>query len=179
MNKPYSTINREEIFKGKIVDVVRDTITLPEGKEAKRELVLHSDAAAVVPIDAEGNIILVKQYRHPMGEMVYEIPAGLVEEGEDPLICAKRELEEETSFKTDNLKFVCKMASSVGFCNEMIYIYIADNLSQGSFNFDEDEFIEVFKFTPSQIKNMITNGIIYDSKTLVGILSYLNSVENK
>lgn len=175
MEKPYQTIAREEIYKGKIIEVVKDTITLPENKTTKRELVLHSDAAAVVPIDSEGNIILVKQYRHPFGEMVYEIPAGLVEKGEDPLICAKRELEEETSYKCDNLKFVCKMASSVGFCNECIYVYIADNLSQGQFNFDEDEFIEVYRFKPYEAMEMIEKGEIYDGKTIIGILAYMNN----
>lgn len=178
MEKPYQVISREEIYKGKIIEVVKDTITLPENKTAKRELVLHSDAAAIVPIDAEGNIILVKQYRHPFGEMVYEIPAGLVEKGEDPLLCAKRELEEETSFKCEDLSFVCKSASSIGFCNEIIYIYIAENLTQGEFNFDEDEFIEIYKFKPEKALEMIENGEIYDGKTILGIMAYLNYKKN-
>lgn len=177
MDKPYSTINREEIFKGKIIEVVRDTITLPENKQAKREVVFHSAAAAIVPVDDDGSIILVKQYRHPMGEEVYEIPAGIVEKGEDPLLCAERELQEETSYKCSNLKFICKMASSVGFCNEMIYIYSAEKLEKGAFNFDEDEFIEVYRFKPEVILDMIKNGEIYDSKTIAGVLGYLNGLK--
>lgn len=165
-------VKSEEVFKGKIIDVYHDTISLPDGRMALREIIKRGSAAAIVPVDSDGNIILVKQYRHPVGDCVLEIPAGMIEDGEDPLVCAKRELQEETSFKTDDLKFLTKMYSAIGFCDEQIYIYLADNLSQGSFNLDEDEFIEVEKYSLEDAISMIFNGKIVDSKTMVGILAY-------
>ena len=119
-------VKSEEVFKGKIIDVYHDTISLPDGRTALREIIKRGSAAAIVPVDSDGNIILVKQYRHPVGDCVLEIPAGMIEDGEDPLVCAKRELQEETSFKTDDLKFLTKMYSAIGFCDEQIYIYLAD-----------------------------------------------------
>lgn len=165
-------VKSEEVFKGKIIDVYHDTISLPDGRTALREIIKRGSAAAIVPVDSDGNIILVKQYRHPVGDCVLEIPAGMIEDGEDPLVCAKRELEEETSFKTNDLKFLTKMYSAIGFCDEQIYIYLTDNLSQGSFNLDEDEFIEVEKYSLEDAVAMIFNGKIVDSKTMVGILAY-------
>ncbi len=170
-------VKSEEVFKGKIIDVYHDTISLPDGRTALREIIKRGSAAAIVPVDSDGNIILVKQYRHPVGDCVLEIPAGMIEDGEDPLVCAKRELEEETSFKTNDLKFLTKMYSAIGFCDEQIYIYLADNLSQGSFNLDEDEFIEVEKYSLEDAISMIFNGKIVDSKTMVGILAYKDLID--
>lgn len=170
-------VKSEEVFKGKIIDVYHDTISLPDGRTALREIIKRGSAAAIVPVDSDGNIILVKQYRHPVGNCVLEIPAGMIEDGEDPLVCAKRELEEETSFKTNDLKFLTKMYSAIGFCDEQIYIYLADNLSQGSFNLDEDEFIEVEKYSLEDAISMIFNGKIVDSKTMVGILAYKDLID--
>ena len=116
-------LNSKEVFKGKIIDVFHDEISLPDGRSAIREIVKRGSASAVLPVDKDGNIIFVKQYRHPAGECVIEIPAGVLEKGEDPLVCAKRELEEETSYKTEDIKFLTRMYSAIGFCDEQIYIY--------------------------------------------------------
>ena len=171
MKKPYETINSQVAFNGKIIDVKVDTISLPDGKTAKREVVLRGDATAIVPIDEKGNVILVEQYRHPVGDMVLEIPAGMLEEGEDPKACAIRELEEETSFITNELTYITTMYPTVGFCTEKLHIYLAKNLQQGNFNFDDDEFIEVKKVPLEEAINMIYTGKIIDSKTIVGLLS--------
>lgn len=171
MKKPYETINSQVAFNGKIIDVKVDTISLPDGKTAKREVVVRGDATAIVPIDEKGNVILVEQYRHPVGDMVLEIPAGMLEEGEDPKACAIRELEEETSFITNELTYITTMYPTVGFCTEKLHIYLAKNLQQGNFNFDDDEFIEVKKVPLEEAINMIYTGKIIDSKTIVGLLS--------
>lgn len=171
MKKPYETINSQVAFNGKIIDVKVDTISLPDGKTAKREVVVRGDATAIVPIDEKGNVILVEQYRHPVGDMVLEIPAGMLEEGEDPKACAIRELEEETSFIANELTYITTMYPTVGFCTEKLHIYLAKNLQQGNFNFDDDEFIEVKKVPLEEAINMIYTGKIIDSKTIVGLLS--------
>lgn len=169
--KPYKILNSEIVFKGKVLSVKKDEITLPNEKTAFREVVLRGDATAVVPIDKDGNIILIKQYRHPALKEMLEIPAGMLEEGENPEICAIRELEEETSFKAKKLIHLTTMYPAVGFCTEKIYIYLAKDLTQGNFNFDEDEFITVEKYSLEDAINLIYSGEIIDSKTIVGILA--------
>lgn len=170
--KPYETIKRIELLKGNIVDVVRDTITLPDGRTADREVVLHGDAAAVLPIDKEGNIIFVRQYRHPVGKEVLEIPAGMLEAGEDPQICAARELEEETAYKSNKITFMFSMYSSIGFCNEKLHVYLAEDLQDGSLNLDEDEFVTVERYSLEKALDMIFNNEIYDGKTIAAVLAY-------
>jgi len=165
-------IESKEVFKGKIIDIYHDRITLPGGKSTLREIVKRGNASAILPIDKDGNIIFVRQYRHPVGDCVLEIPAGVLEEGEDPLLCAKRELEEETSYKTDDIRLLTKMHSAIGFCDEQIYIYLAENLEQGEFNLDEDEYIEVEKYSLKEAVEMIFNGEITDSKTMAAVLAY-------
>jgi len=173
-NKPIKshTLESKEVFKGKIIDVYHDKISLPDGKSALREVVKRGSASAILPIDNDGSIIFVRQYRHPVGDCVLEIPAGMIENGEDPLKCAVRELEEETSFKAGDIKFLTKMYSAIGFCDEQIYIYIASRLTQGSFNLDDDEFIETEKHTLDEAIELILNGKIMDSKTMVAIFAY-------
>ncbi|MBS5793852.1 MAG: NUDIX hydrolase [Lachnospirales bacterium] len=171
MKKPYEIINSQVAFNGKIIDVKVDTISLPDGKTTKREVVVRGDATAIVPIDEKGNVILVEQYRHPVGDMVLEVPAGMLEDGEDPKDCAIRELEEETSFIANELIHMTTMYPTVGFCTEKLHIYLAKNLQQGNFNFDDDEFIEVKKIPLEEAINMIYTGEIIDSKTIVGLLS--------
>ncbi len=171
-------VSSDEVFKGKIIDVYHDRISLPDGRTALREVIKRGSASAILPVDKEGKIVFVRQYRHPAKDCVLEIPAGMLEEGEDPLLCAKRELEEETSFKTDDVKLLTKMYSAIGFCDEQIYIYIAQNLEQGEFNLDEDEFIEVEKYSLDEAVQMIFDGRIVDSKTMVAVLAY-NSLIKK
>ena len=125
----------------------------------------------MVAIDEDGNVILVEQYRHPVGDLVLEIPAGMLEEGEDPKKCAIRELEEETSFIATDLTYITTMYPTVGFCTEKLHIYLAKNLKQGNFNFDDDEFIQVKKVPLEEAINMIYTGKIIDSKTITGLLA--------
>lgn len=171
MQKSYKTIQSNTVFNGHIIDVQVDTITLPDGNTAKREVVIRGDATAVVPIDEDGNVILVEQYRHPAKSIVLEIPAGMMEKDEDPKQCAIRELEEETSFIAKDLIHLTTMYPTVGFCTEKLHIYLAKNLTKGNFNFDDDEFIEVKKIPLDDAINMIYTGQIVDAKTIVGLLA--------
>lgn len=178
MNLEHKTISREEIYKGAIVSLVKDTITLPNGKTTQREVVLHTGAAAVVPIDDEGNIVLVRQYRHPAGKELLEIPAGLLETGEDPLECAKRELEEETGYKASEFSHILSMYTAVGFCTEKIHIYLAKGLYEGKQNLDEDEFVNIERYTLNEALEMIFDGRIEDGKTVCGILAAKKLIES-
>ncbi len=169
--KPYETLGRVELLHGNIIDVVRDTISLPDGRSAQREMVIHGGACAILPVDSDGNIIFVRQYRHPAGEEVLEIPAGMLEEGEDPKECAIRELEEETGYKTENVKFMFSMYSAIGFCNEVLYVYLARDLKPGVVNLDEDEFVTVEKYSIEKATNMIFENKIKDSKTIAAVFA--------
>lgn len=164
-------IDRQEMYKGKIFTVVEDTIQFENGTTAKWDLVLHNGAAAIVPITEDGQVILVKQYRNAENGNVLEIPAGKLEKGEDPYECAKRELEEEIGYKSDNVQKVCAMYTAVGFSDEKLHLYVAKDLVMGKQNLDEDEYIQIEKYPLQEAIKMIFAGEIKDSKTIVGLLS--------
>ena len=168
----YEVIKSITQYQGKFLSVKEDTIILPDGKTASREVVQRGAATAILPIDKQGNVILVRQYRHAVGQMLLEVPAGLLEAGENPADCAKRELEEETGYKTNALEFVCQMYPTPGFCMEQLYLYFAEELEEGKQNFDEDEFIEVEKYTIKQALTMIEDGKIKDAKTILLLYGY-------
>lgn len=164
-------IDREEVYKGKIFTVAEDTIEFEDGKIAKWDLVLHNGAAAIVPVTEDGEVVLVRQYRNAENGEVLEIPAGKLEKGEDPFECAKRELEEEIGCKSDNIQKICSMYSAVGFSDEKLHLYIARDLMVGKQNLDEDEYIQIERYSLKEAVRMIFSGEIKDSKTIVGLLS--------
>lgn len=170
-------VNSSEIaYKGKVFNIEKDVITLPDGRETTRETVTHGGAAAMLPVDKDGKIIFVRQYRHSARKEVLEIPAGTIEKGEDPYDCAVREIEEETSYKAGKMTFMFKMYSSIGFCNEILYIYLAEDLTKGNFNMDEDEFITVERYSLDESIKLIETGEICDSKTIAAVLAYKNHI---
>ena len=174
--KPYETVKSETVYKGRIIDVTHDLITLPDGREAIREVVVHGGAAAVLPVDENGDIIFVRQYRQPARGLVLEIPAGTLEKNEEPLDCATRELEEETGLIAGKITFMFKLFTTIGFCKEVIHIYLAESLREGTRNFDEDEFLTVERHTPSESKELIRNGGIIDGKTISAVLFYTSGL---
>lgn len=177
MKHNYKTLESLSKFQGKFVKVFEDKIKLPDGREGTFETVIRNDAAAVVPINENGEVILVRQYRHPILQETLEIPAGLLEKGEDPKDCALRELEEETSFKAGKLEFMFTICPAIGFCNEKIHIYLATNLTQGQFNFDDNEFIIVEKYPLEDAINLIYSGEIIDAKTISALLAVKNFIK--
>lgn len=166
------TIKTEQIYQGKIVDLQVDDVTLPNGKTAKRELIKHSGAVAVIPITKDNKIVFVKQYRKPLEKAIIEIPAGKLEKGEKPETTAVRELEEETGYTTDQLSFVTSFYTSPGFADELMYIYLTADLQKLDYPVagDEDEFVEVIELTLEEAKQYIKDEQIHDAKTNYAIL---------
>ncbi len=164
-------ISRQQIFDGRIMDVQKWTVRLPNGGEAFREIVLHKGASAVVPVDGEGNTYLVRQYRTPIDRILTEIPAGKLDYiGEDRLEAAKRELKEETGFSAENWTHLTDMVTTPGFTNELISVYLARGLTKGQTHMDEDEFIDLVKLPLDEAVEMVKRGEITDGKSIVGLM---------
>ena len=162
-------LSSEMKFDGKLVKVTYDIADV-NGKEAWREVVHHPGASAVVAIDEDNRIIMEKQFRYALNDYLLEIPAGKLDAGEDPLVCAKRELEEETGIIASEWISLGTIATSPGFCNEVIHLYVAKGLSKGEIHWDEDEYVEVERYTLDELLQRIKEETIKDSKTLSALL---------
>lgn len=162
-------LSSEMKFDGKLIKVTYDVAEV-NGKEAWREVVHHPGASAVVAIDDDGRIIMEKQFRYALNDYLLEIPAGKLDAGEDPLVCAKRELEEETGIIASEWISLGTIATSPGFCNEVIHLYVAKGLSKGKIHWDEDEYVEVERYTFDELLQRIKDETIKDSKTLSALL---------
>ena len=162
-------IKTNRIFEGKVINLRVDTVILPNGKEAKREVVEHPGAVAVVPLLPDGRIIMVRQYRHAVGKALLEIPAGKLDRGEIPEQCAARELEEETGYACNQLRSLTSVWTTPGFSDEIIHIYAAENLQKKVQNLDEDEFLQIEIYSKEQLRQMMQDGSISDSKTIIGL----------
>ena len=164
-------IESEEIYRGVLLHVQRDRVRLPNGREAAREWVKHPGAAAVIPLLPDGRIVLVRQYRYPVQAVTLEIPAGKLDvAGEDPLTCAKREMKEETGYEAERYEKLLTLATTVGFSDERIHIYLATALSAGQSSPDEDEFLHVIAMPLSDAVQAIVEGRIIDAKTVAAVL---------
>lgn len=162
-------LSSEMKFGGKLIKVTYDVAEV-NGKEAWREVVHHPGASAVVAIDEENHIIMEKQFRYALNDYLLEIPAGKLDAGEDPLVCAKRELEEETGIVASEWISLGTIATSPGFCNEVIHLYVAKGLSKGEIHWDEDEYVEVERYTFDELLQRIKEEKIKDSKSLSAVL---------
>ncbi len=165
------TLKTEDIYKGNIIKVQNLTVSLPNGKEATRDIVLHPGASVVVPINEKGELYMVRQFRKPLDLTTLELPAGKLDSpGEDPRVCAERELMEETGLRAGKLEHMISIHTTPGFCNEVIHMYSATELTQGESCTDEDEFLSVEKVHVIQLVNMILEHKITDAKTIIGVL---------
>ncbi len=173
------TTATERIFEGKVISVRIDEVRLPNGKSSKRELVEHPGGVAIVAVTEEGKIILVEQYRKPMDKTTIELPAGKREKGEEPIVTAQRELEEETGYTCEKLEYVHSFYTSPGFADELLFLYEAIGLQkkENPASLDEDEFVELMEVTLEEAVEMIQDGRIQDAKTIIGI-QYLQ-IKNK
>ncbi|HHZ01888.1 MAG TPA: NUDIX hydrolase [Tissierellia bacterium] len=169
------TVKSEKIFEGKIINLRVDTVELDNKKYAKREIVEHKSAAAVLAINEEGQVLLVRQYRKAIESYLCEIPAGILNIAEDPKDAALRELKEETGFVAGKIDLIYEFYTSPGFSNEKVYLFKAEDLTFTSTDFDEDESIETIVVTKDEAKKMIETGRITDSKTLIALLHWLHN----
>ncbi len=166
-----TTLTSKEIYKGRIIDLYLEEVELPNGHTSTREIVRHPGAVAVVAITPENKLLMVEQYRKPLGRTIVEIPAGKLEKGEEPITTARRELEEETGYTSTKLKPLISFYTSPGFADELVHLFIAENLEKLSeaAELDEDEFVEVLEVTLEEAQEMIQNRRIYDAKTAYAV----------
>ncbi|MBQ8536133.1 MAG: NUDIX hydrolase [Clostridia bacterium] len=164
-------LTKETLYQGAILDVEKWQAQLPNGAIAVREIVRHKGAAAVVALDAQNNVLLVRQWRCPLNRLTLEIPAGKLDHaGEDPLQCAMRELKEETGYTAQSWKLLTPMVSTPGFCDERIHLYLAQDLAQGEARPDEDEFLAIARLPLKEAVDKAMGGVLQDAKTALGIL---------
>ncbi|MGM0502210.1 MAG: NUDIX hydrolase [Bacillota bacterium] len=171
------TIESKTIFNGKVVKLDVKEVRLPNGKAALREIVNHQGGVAVIPYQ-NGEITLIKQFRKAAEEVLYELPAGLLEVDENPQECAQRELKEETGYLASSLKKICDFYTSPGFSSELLHIYLATDLVEDQQEMDEDEFIELEKMSLTQAKEKLAAGEFKDAKTIIGLQYLLTYVSD-
>ena len=164
-------ISREEIFEGKILHVVRDTVKLPNGEEATREMCLHVGGVCVLPLLSDGRVIMERQYRYPHKRIFFEIPAGKLNyKGEEPLSAAARELREETGAVAQKYTFLGELDTTPALIDEKIYMYLAEDISFTERELDDDEFLDVEFVFLKDLYGMVMRGEIKDAKTQIAIL---------
>jgi len=164
-------ISSRAVYDGRLLHVKCDEVELPNGERTTREWIKHPGAAAVLPLLDDGRVILVRQYRYPIGQVTLEIPAGKLDvAGEEPLGCAQRELQEETGYTAKEYVKLITLATTVGFSDEVIHIYLARGLAAGKQHLDEDEFINVETIPLSEALRLVQNNVISDGKSVVALL---------
>ena len=164
------TLHSKCVFKGSLLDVRNDEVIFPSGSKSTREWINHPGAVCCIPVLENGDICLIKQYRYAIRKYVIELPAGKLEIGETPIDCAKRELEEEIGFEAKRIQFLTMFYPAVGFVNEEMHLFFAEDLKKTNTNLDEDEFIELIPKTLDQAVEMIYSGDITDAKTIIGLV---------
>ena len=169
---PVVRLDRQLKYQGAILKIYEDTV-LANGHEAHWDFIHHDGAAAVLPVTAEGKILMVRQYRNALDRYTLEIPAGKLDDPQEPKIeCAYRELEEETGFKTENMEYLISVNTTVAFCDEAIHIFVARNLIPSRQHLDEDEVIDVEAWDLKDLEERIYKGEITDGKTIAAIMAY-------
>ncbi|MDY0272388.1 MAG: NUDIX hydrolase [Advenella sp.] len=163
------------VFAGNVVRLMVDTVQLPNGRQATREVVRHCGAVCVLAVNDEDKVVLVKQFRHPVAGVLLEIPAGKLDvEGEAPELCAFRELAEETPYTAQSMILVQKFYTAPGFCDELMYLYEAGGIAPNSaLDTDEDEFVQTVLLSKDDVRQAIRNQTIQDAKTLIALQGWL------
>lgn len=173
MSEQIKRLKRELKFKGTILEFYQDTMEINGDHTAVWDFIKHKGAAAVVPVTDDGKILMVRQYRNALDRYTLEIPAGALDEENEPgRECASRELEEETGFRSENLEWLINLRTTVAFCNERIEVYVAKNLIPSEQHLDEDEFIDLKAYTLDELKEKIFSGEIEDGKTVASLMAY-------
>ena len=162
-------LTSELAYNGNFLKIQKDTIRLPDGKSATREYILHPGAVVIIPLLDDGRILMERQFRYPLDRVMIEFPAGKIDAGEDTLLCAQRELQEETGYTASDWQFVCTIHNAIAYSDEHLEIFIARGLVEGPAKLDEGEFLETFAATPDELMGLVRSGVITDVKTIIGI----------
>jgi ADP-ribose pyrophosphatase len=173
--KPADQISSQQLYKGKIFELDRDTVRFPDGSTAEFDIIRHPGASAIVPFlndpaGEEPQILLLRQYRYAAGGYLYEIPAGRLDEGESPVECAARELKEETGCTAEHFEPLTSVLTTPGFTDEVIHLFMATGLTHGEPNREADEFADVVIMRLSEALELVQKGEIVDTKTALGIM---------
>lgn len=170
MDLTEKTLDSQTLFEGKIVRLHRDTVEVPGGHHAIREVVEHPGGVGIIPVDSDGCVLMVRQFRYPLKELVLEIPAGKRDPGEHHRVTAERELSEEVGAAAGKLTYLGYVYASPGFCTEAIHLYLAEELTFGQTHPDEDEFLEIERIPLEKLVEQALDGTLNDGKTVAGVL---------
>ncbi|WP_066060794.1 NUDIX hydrolase [Neobacillus soli] len=177
------TLHSQEIFSGKVISLHLQDVELPNGKHSKREIIKHPGAVAILAITDDKKIVMVEQYRKALERTIVEIPAGKLEKGEEPALCARRELEEETGYACEGLELLTSFYTSPGFADEIVHVFLAKGLTkmENSAALDEDEFVNLEELTLDEVLQYIKEQKIYDAKTIYAVqyLQLQEALKNK
>ena len=165
----FKTLSSEAVYRGRVFDVYRDEVAFPDGRSFQMDIIKHNGAVVIVPLDEQGRVIFVRQYRHAVGQHLIELPAGTLEKGEEPLACALRELREEVGMAAEEFISLGEILPAPGYSNEIMHLYLARQLTPSPLPQDEDEILEILKIPVQQAFEMIASGEISDAKTQVGL----------
>ncbi len=172
-------VSSELLLSGNFLRIKRDTVRLPDGKHATREYVVHPGAVVVLPLLDDGQVVLERQFRYPVGQVMIELPAGKLEAGEDPLLCGLRELQEETGYTAAEWAYAGQMHLAIAYSTEVIHIYFARGLSSGARQLDAGEFLDVFTAPAQDLLDWCADGTVTDAKTLSCALHLANHLSGK
>jgi ADP-ribose pyrophosphatase len=167
------TIESQTIYRGRVVNLRVDTVRLPNGGLTRREIVEHPNSVCVVPLDDQGRVLLVRQYRKPAERTLLEVPAGGVEEGEEPDGCVQRELQEETGYSAEHIQHIASFWTTPGFCTELMHTYLATGLKPGTLKQEADEDIQLVRVPLRDVPGLIRRGEIQDAKSIASLLMVL------
>ncbi len=168
------TLASQLVYSGRVVKLRVDTVELASGRQTKREIIEHGDCVAIVAIDSDDNVLLVKQFRKPVEKELLEIPAGGIEAGEEPEDCVRREMREETGYLPRKVKRLGGFYASPGYCTEYLHLFLATDLSPAQLIAEDTEEIELVRVALSQIPELIASGAICDAKSIAGLLIFLS-----
>lgn len=168
-------ISSEIVYQGNFLHILRDTIALPNGNQATREYVVHPGAVVIIPLLDNGQVVLERQFRYPIGEVMFEFPAGKLEAGENPQYCGQRELLEETGYSATHWAYAGKTHIAIAYSTEVLHIYFAKGLTLGERNLDDGESLDVVTATPDELLDMCGQGLVTDAKTMACTLWLQNA----